>query len=869
MRILIASILLFFTIGLAAQPEVTLASIEKCRDDNGTPFDITDDILFDSCFVMTIAGIQNYLSFEEFKAIISSFVSMSSDSLSVIASTNIDGVLAGDDFILSVPVAFRNDSLIFSDSIFVLSQYRQDLGLTVDSITITGGTGLALSDLDIGFQDLSLDGDSLLITNGDGVDLSGYMDNVSTDLSLGAPSADSIQILSSDGTGVTLKLATAVADQVPPNNMAGLMSPEQVDEIIANTAKVSNATHTGEVTGSGALTVDVTAISNRDLVTAAGGDHVMIRDATDGLLKKVDAIDFLSGGSGDDMGDHTATQDLNMSGFDIINIDSIMINFSLYAGGEAARLENYVLNIDQDTSGLDGYVLGLNGASGQIELKVDVDTYMDSVVWIDFDDSLVFYRVQDDTLVVDSVGVKVTGFASVFHVHDAGDITSGTFDDARISESSVTQHQGAIDHDALLNWVAGEHIDWALASQGTIHATNYVDNNTQLSDEQVQDVVGAFVADGTGTYQGISIVYQDGTNDLDITIDHDAALNFVANEHIDHTVVTLTAGAGLSGGGDISASRSFDLDWSGTELTEGTSFDVNDRLAIYDATADGMRYITHTNMISELEADLNHDNLTGFVSNEHIDWTAESAGTIHASNYVDNNTQLSEEQVQDFVGTFLADGTGTYTGISFTYQDGTNDADITIDHDAALNFVANEHIDHTGVTLTAGTGLSGGGDISANRTFNLDLSELTTVDTMTSGDSIVLYNPATGSARLISRNDFLRMPNSWTGQQGQALATLTDAATISWDGNTQQSAQITLGGNRTLDVISNGIPGNNYSLTVIQDGTGTRTLAYNAAYKFPGGTAPTLTTDAGAYDEIQCKCITTTRFHCVWSGAFD
>lgn len=40
-------------------------------------------------------------------------------------------------------------------------------------------------------------------------------------------------------------------------------------------------------------------------------------------------------------------------------------------------------------------------------------------------------------------------------------------------------------------------------------------------------------------------------------IDHNSLSNFVGNKHIDHTSVTLTAGNGLSGGGDISASRSF------------------------------------------------------------------------------------------------------------------------------------------------------------------------------------------------------------------------------------------------------------------------------------------------------------------------
>ena len=33
-----------------------------------------------------------------------------------------------------------------------------------------------------------------------------------------------------------------------------------------------------------------------------------------------------------------------------------------------------------------------------------------------------------------------------------------------------------------------------------------------------------------------------------------------------------------------------------------------------------------------------HDGFSDFVANEHIDWTAESAGTIHSTNYVDNDT---------------------------------------------------------------------------------------------------------------------------------------------------------------------------------------------------------------------------------------
>ena len=64
------------------------------------------------------------------------------------------------------------------------------------------------------------------------------------------------------------------------------------------------------------------------------------------------------------------------------------------------------------------------------------------------------------------------------------------------------------------------------------------------------------------------------------------------------------------------------------------------------------------------------------------------------------DSTLTQEQVEDFAGALIATG-GTKTGISVTYQDGTGDIDFVVDHDAATNFVANEHIDWTGAS--AGT----------------------------------------------------------------------------------------------------------------------------------------------------------------------
>lgn len=66
------------------------------------------------------------------------------------------------------------------------------------------------------------------------------------------------------------------------------------------------------------------------------------------------------------------------------------------------------------------------------------------------------------------------------------------------------------------------------------------------------------------------------------------------------------------------------------------------------------------------------------------------------------------------------------TGITLT-DDTLSSNDSAIVHDNLSGFVANEHIDHTGVTLTAGTNMTGGGTIAANRTFNVALTTGTNV----------------------------------------------------------------------------------------------------------------------------------------------
>ena len=79
-------------------------------------------------------------------------------------------------------------------------------------------------------------------------------------------------------------------------------------------------------------------------------------------------------------------------------------------------------------------------------------------------------------------------------------------------------------------------------------------------------------------------------------------------------------------------------------------------------------------------------------------------------------------------------------------------------------------------------------------------------------------------------------------------STLTDQATVTWDASTQDVCKLTLGANRTMAAPTNNTTGQFISILVIQDGTGSRTLTWNAVFEFASDTAPTLTTTASLGD---------------------
>lgn len=124
---------------------------------------------------------------------------------------------------------------------------------------------------------------------------------------------------------------------------------------------------------------------------------------------------------------------------------------------------------------------------------------------------------------------------------------------------------------------------------------------------------------------------------------------------------TLTAGTGLSGGGDLSTDRTFAVDLN--ELTTETSAATGDFIAMVDITDFASGKISVANLGSSISSSVVHDSTSGFVSNEHIDHTAvvltagvglSGGGSIAASRTftVDLNELTTETSIAS--GDFIA-----------------------------------------------------------------------------------------------------------------------------------------------------------------------------------------------------------------------
>jgi hypothetical protein len=163
------------------------------------------------------------------------------------------------------------------------------------------------------------------------------------------------------------------------------------------------------------------------------------------------------------------------------------------------------------------------------------------------------------------------------------------------------------------------------------------------------------------------------------------------------------------------------------------------------------------------------------------------------------------------------------TQISFTTAPASGDSIFIVEISGAVGGPMNRDLNGEELIL----------DVDGDSSFHADTDDQ--IDFKAGGTDVMVFTAANTKFNVGSYNP---------------EATLTDASTIAWNVSTQPVAKVTLAGNRTLGAGTNPQTGQFVSLLIIQDGTGSRTVTFNAAYEFVGDTAPTLTATASKGDHF-------------------
>jgi len=275
----------------------------------------------------------------------------------------------------------------------------------------------------------------------------------------------------------------------------------------------------------------------------------------------------------------------------------------------------------------------------------------------------------------------------------------------------------------------------------------------------------------------------------------------ITNAMLVNSSLTVTASTGLTGGGSVSlgGSTSISLDYVGTDNfidaatdLEGTSIATGDTIVYHDATDDTVK----KGLVSDLPFTNNSGTVTSvaIAGTDGIDVDSGSpitgAGTITLGLSSIPNSSLANSSVTVTAGAGLANGGTVSLGGTITLDVGAG-AGITVNaNDVALDTTSTLNVDHGTVNITAGSGLTGGGDITASRT--LDVGAGTGI-TVNANDIEV-----TGADSLTST--FLP---KWDGSGFLNSSISDDGTTVTIGGNLTVNGTVTYVNSNTVEIGDN------------------------------------------------------------------
>lgn len=254
------------------------------------------------------------------------------------------------------------------------------------------------------------------------------------------------------------------------------------------------------------------------------------------------------------------------------------------------------------------------------------------------------------------------------------------------------------------------------------------------------------------------------------SIDHDALLNFVADEHVAHSSVSVGAGYGLTGGGNLTATSTIGIDFSTLPSTFTPT--LADSFVFLDVTDGGLEKIA---LLSALNSVLDHDALLNFASDEHV---------AHSSISVIAGLGLS--------------GGGTIDGSVTLNLDLTELSTVTVN--TAEDLVAILDATDNTPKLVIASSLGGAGGTTATSTSEGIVELATSAEVAAGTDTARVLTPATAAAELRFQGKRVRQAEWWEWlpreTNGPAVSIAQSTANtrmyggLSFDATTEESADL-------------------------------------------------------------------------------